>query len=184
VTGELKDPIEVNVTVWVPEPPAPTLRVGEASETEKSAPEVIVSPKEVVCVPDDPVPLIVIGKVPVGAAAATFTVNAEGAFPPEGIEIGFGLNVEKVTPLGTDPVTDKVTDPEKLNSEFPTTVTPVEPPCGIEIVGVVTLRLKSAVVGVSSPTLFVPLSRNQMFPDASAATSCGWLPLPVGHSVN
>ncbi len=167
----MKDPIEVIVTVSIPEPPAPTLRVGEVSEMEKSAPEVIVSEKEVVWVPDAPVPLIVIGKVPVGAAAATFTVNEAEAVPPEGREIGFGLNVEKVTPLGTEPVTDKVTAPAKLNNELPMTVTPADPPCAIEIVGVVTLRLKSGVVGVSSPTLFVPLSRNQMFPEASAATS-------------
>lgn len=109
----MKDPIEVIVTVSIPEPPAPTLRVGEVSEMEKSAPEVIVSEKEVVWVPDAPVPLIVIGKVPVGAAAATFTVNEAEAVPPEGREIGFGLNVEKVTPLGTEPVTDKVTAPRE-----------------------------------------------------------------------
>ena len=47
-TAELNDPIDVIVTVSVAEPLAPTLRVGEASDNEKSAVEVTVSAKEVV----------------------------------------------------------------------------------------------------------------------------------------
>jgi hypothetical protein len=48
VTPELNDPDEVIVTVLVAELPAPTLRVGELSPKEKSAPEVMVSEKDVV----------------------------------------------------------------------------------------------------------------------------------------
>ena len=43
VTAELKPPADVTVTVSVAELPEPTLRVGELSASEKSAPEVIVS---------------------------------------------------------------------------------------------------------------------------------------------
>lgn len=39
-TAELNDPIDVTVTVLVAELPDPTLRAGELSESEKSAPEV------------------------------------------------------------------------------------------------------------------------------------------------
>jgi hypothetical protein len=40
------------------------------------------------------------------------TVNEDEAVPPPGILIGLGLKLEKVTPAGTEPVTDNVTDPE------------------------------------------------------------------------
>lgn len=42
-TAELKPPVDATITVSVAEPPEPTLRVGELSASEKSAPEVIVS---------------------------------------------------------------------------------------------------------------------------------------------
>lgn len=47
-TAELNEPIDVTVTVSVEEPPAPTLSVGELRDNEKSAPEVMVSAKDVV----------------------------------------------------------------------------------------------------------------------------------------
>jgi hypothetical protein len=47
-TAELNDPIDVIETVSMAELPAPTLIVGELSDKEKSAPEVIVSAKDVV----------------------------------------------------------------------------------------------------------------------------------------
>ena len=47
-TAELNDPIEPIVTVSVAEAPAPTLRVGEVSDNEKSALEVTLSVKDVV----------------------------------------------------------------------------------------------------------------------------------------
>ncbi len=47
-TAELKEPIDVIVTVSVTEAPAPTLRVGELSPKEKSALEVTVSANDVV----------------------------------------------------------------------------------------------------------------------------------------
>jgi hypothetical protein len=112
LTGALNEPIEVIVTVSVDEPPAPTLRVGELSEIAKSAAEVIVSTKEVVWVPEEPVPLTVMALVPAEALEPTLTVRVADALPPDGMEIGLGL-VENATPEGTEPVTDSVTVPAK-----------------------------------------------------------------------
>ena len=49
------------------------------------------------------------------ALAPTLTVKLEEAVPPDGIEIGFGLKAENVTPEGTEPVTVSVTGPLKPN---------------------------------------------------------------------
>lgn len=124
----MNEPVDVTVTVSVDEPPAPTLSVGELRDNEKSAPEVMVSAKDVEWVPDEPVPLIVMVLVPTGASGARLTVRVAEALPPEGTEIGLGLNAEKLTPVGTEPVTDKATGPEKLNSEVLVIVTIPEPP--------------------------------------------------------
>lgn len=184
LTAELKEPIDVTVTVSVAELPAPTIRVGELSPNEKSAPGVTVRAKDVVRVPDEPAPLIVIVLVPTEVLDATLIPKVAGALPPDGMEIGLGLKAEKVTPVGAEPVTDSVTGPEKLSCEFPVIVTVPEPPCGIEIVGADGLRLKSGAVGVSSATLFAPDSKTHMLPDESTTTSCGCVLLPIGHSVN
>ncbi len=69
-----------------------------------------------------------IALVPTGAPGATLTPKLAEALPPDGIEIGLGLNAEKVTPDGTEPVTDSVTGPEKLSCELPVIVTVPEPP--------------------------------------------------------
>jgi len=116
-TGELKPPIDVTVTVFAAEPPALTLRLPELSDIEKSAPEVIVKVKLVVRV-GPPVPLTVIILLPVGALPPTLMVRVLEAVPPEGMEMGFGLN-PKVTPDGVGPVTDNVTAPEKPSIEVP-----------------------------------------------------------------
>jgi hypothetical protein len=110
-TAELKPPKEVTVTVAVPELPEPTDSADELSPTEKSAPEVIVSEKVVVWV-GPPVPVTVIVLVPVDALPPTLIVNAADAVPPEGRLIGLGLNEEKLTPEGTEPVIERVTGPE------------------------------------------------------------------------
>jgi hypothetical protein len=120
--------MEVTVTVWGDELPAEILSEGELSEMPKSALEVTVSWKEVVWAPDEPVPLIVIVLVPTEALGSTLTVRLAEAVPPDGTEIGFGLNVENVTPVGTDPVTDNVTGPEKPSSEVPVKVILPDPP--------------------------------------------------------
>jgi hypothetical protein len=57
------------------------------------------------------VPLTVIVLVPVAALPATLIVNVATAVPPEGTLIGLGLNAEKVTPEGTEPVIESVTPP-------------------------------------------------------------------------
>ena len=49
---------------------------------------------------------------PTAALGPTFTVNEDVAVLPAGILIGLGLNVEKVTPDGTEPVIESVTEPE------------------------------------------------------------------------
>jgi hypothetical protein len=172
-TAELNDPIDVIVTVSVAEPPAPTLRVGEVSDNEKSAPEVTVSAKDVVRVPDEPVPLTVMVVVPTGTLAPTLMVRVAEALPLDGTEMGFGLKAEKVTPAGTEPVTESATGPEKPSWEVPVIVTMPEPPCGTETVGGEGLRVKSEAVGDSSATLFAPASRIQTLPEESTTTSCG-----------
>lgn len=182
-TAELNEPIDVIVIVSVLEPPTPTLRVGELSDNEKSALDVMVNAKEVVCVPDAPVPLMVMGLIATVALAATLIVRVADALPPDGTEIGLVLKAEKVTPAGTAPVGVSVTGPEKPDCEVPVIVTVPEPPCGIETVGALGLRVKSGAVGVSLAILFAPLSAIQMLPAESATTSCGLL-LPTDHSVN
>ena len=109
-TAELKPTNEVTVTVSVPELPDPTVSADELSASEKSAPDVIVSWNVVVCV-GPPVPLTVMVLVPVEALPETLIVSVADAVPPEGMLIGLGLKVEKVTPDGTDPVIDNVTGP-------------------------------------------------------------------------
>jgi len=141
VTAELNNPTEVTVTVSVLDVPAPTARLDALRAREKSAPEAIVRAKEVTRAPDELVPRTSIVLVPTGALEAILMLNVVVALPPEGIEIGFGLNVEKVTPAGTTPVTDNVTGPKKEFSDIPVIVTMPEPPCGIEIVDGAELRL-------------------------------------------
>jgi len=121
--------------------------------------------------------------VPTDALGATLIVSVAPKEPPDGTTIGLVLKAEKETPVGTEPVTDSATEPEKLCSEVPVMVTIPEPPCAIEIVGVAP-RLKSGVVGVSLPTLFAPDSKNQTFPEESTFRSCGCVMLPIDHSVN
>jgi hypothetical protein len=48
VTAELNDDIDVIVTVSLAAPPEPMLKVGEVSDSEKSAPDVTVSMKDAV----------------------------------------------------------------------------------------------------------------------------------------
>jgi len=110
LTAELNPPKEVTVTASVPELPEPTESAAELSASEKSAPDVIVRSNVVVCV-GPPVPLTVIVLVPVDALPETLIVSVADAVPPEGMLIGLGLKVEKVTPDGTDPVIDNVTGP-------------------------------------------------------------------------
>jgi hypothetical protein len=110
-TGELKPPNDVTVTASVAELPEPTESAEELSASEKSAPEVIVSWKLVVWV-GPPVPLTVMVLVPVDALPATLIVSVDDTVPPDGMLIGLGLKVEKVTPDGTEPVIDNVTAPE------------------------------------------------------------------------
>jgi hypothetical protein len=66
--------------------------------------------------------------VPGGASEATLIVRVAEVLPPEGSDIGLGLNTEKLTPVGTDPVTESATEPEKLSCETPVIVTVPEPP--------------------------------------------------------
>jgi hypothetical protein len=132
---------DVTVTVSVAEPPDPTERAGELNDSEKSLAEDITSINDVVWVAA-PTPLKLITLVPGVALAATLIVSVADADPPDEIEIGLGLK-ENVTPVGTEPVADSVTGPEKLSIELPVTVTVPEPPCGIVTVPGATLRLKS-----------------------------------------
>ena len=101
------------------------------------------------------------------------TVREAEALLPDGTEMGLGLKAEKLTPAGTEPVTDSVTGPEKPSREVPVIVSMPEPPCGTETVAGEGLRLKSGVVGDSSATLFAPASRIQTLPEESTTTSCG-----------
>ncbi len=71
---------------------------------------------------------MVIVLVPGVALAATFTVKVAAALPPDGTEIGLGLKTEKVTPAGTEPVTESVTGPEKPSWELPVIVMPADAP--------------------------------------------------------
>ena len=50
--------------------------------------------------------------VPGEALEATLTVREDVTLPPDGIGTGLGLKLEKVTPEGTEPVIDSVTEPE------------------------------------------------------------------------
>ena len=93
--------------------------------------------------PEEPEPLTVMALVPTDALGATLIPKVAEALLPDGIEIGLGLKAEKVTPVGTEPVTDSVTGPEKLSCEVPVIVTVPEPPCGIEIVPSDGARVKS-----------------------------------------
>ena len=61
---------------------------------------------------DEPVPLTVMVLVPTEALGETFIVSVAEALPPLGTEIGFGAKPENVTPEGTEPVIDNVTEPE------------------------------------------------------------------------
>jgi len=115
VTGELNDEGDVIVTKLGAELPLLIVIAAEPNPSVKSAEAVTVSAKDVEWVPEEPVPLIVIVYVPTGALGPTLIVKLDEAVPPDGTEIGLGLKAEKVTPEGTEPVTDKVTEPEKLN---------------------------------------------------------------------
>jgi hypothetical protein len=127
LTSELKPPIDVTVTVSVADAPEPTVKEEEPRESEKSAADVIVNVKAVVCVAP-PVPLTVIVLDPVDTPIPTLTARMEDADPPEGTMIGFGLKLEKVTPAGTEPVVESVTGPEYPEIEVPVIVTVPEPP--------------------------------------------------------
>ncbi len=128
------------------------------------------------------VPEIVTGTVPKGAAIATLIVNAAEAVPLDGILIGLGVKVEKLTPGGAL-VTASVIPPEYPVIEVPVIVMPAELPCGMETVPGKVLSPKSGVKAVILPILFAPDSIIHVFPDESAITSCGWL-FPNGYSVN
>jgi hypothetical protein len=112
LTSELKVPMDVRVAVSVAELPEPTVRVGELSVSEKSAPDVTVSVNVVVWVIGPLVPLRVIVAGPNVASDATLIVNVAEAVLPAGMLTGFVENVENVTPEGAEPVTESVTDPE------------------------------------------------------------------------
>jgi len=116
------------------------------------------------------------------ALGATFRVRVDGAEPPEGIDIGFGLKLD-VTPGGIEPVTERVTEPVKPKTDVPVIVMVPEPPCGIVTVGADVVRLKSGVEIASFPILFDPDSAIQVLPELSTATSCGVLAV-IAHSVN
>ena len=160
----------MTVTVSVVEPPAPTERVGELNDSEKSLPDVIVNMKDVVCV-TAPTPLTVIVLVPGVALPATLIVRVVEAEPADGTAIGLVLKVENDTPAGTEPVTDNVTGPTKLRMELPVTLTLPDPPCRIETVPGDTLRLKSGLESVSLATLLAFVSRVHAVPDESTTTS-------------
>ena len=116
------------------------------------------------------------------ALDATFRVRLDDADPPDGIDIGFGLKLE-VTPAGTEPVTESVTEPVKPKTDVPVTVMLPELPCGIVMVGAEASRLKSGVEIANFAILFDPDSAIQVLPELSTTTSCGALEAMV-HSVN
>jgi len=179
----LKPESEVTVTVSVAELPEPTVKLEALSENEKSAPDVIVNEKVVVCVVGPLVPLIVMVLVPAGALGSALMVRVAEAEPAAGTEMGFGLKLEKLTPEGTEPVMDRVTAPEKLKIDVPVTVMLAELPCETETVLALGARLKSGAVIVSFASLFALDSSIQALPDASTITSCGSLLAPRSHSV-
>jgi hypothetical protein len=96
--------------------------------------------------------------------------------------MGFGLKLE-VTPAGTGPVRERVTEPVKLKSEVPVIVMLPELPCAIVTVGAEGERLKSGVETTSFAILFAPDSATQTLPELSTATSWGVL-ADMLHSVN
>lgn len=57
------------------------------------------------------VPLTVMVAGPTAALSPTSIVSVDDALPPDGMLIGLGLKLENVTPEGTEPVVDNVTDP-------------------------------------------------------------------------
>ncbi len=126
--------------------------------------------------------MTVIKLLPGVALDATFRVRVDGAELPEGIDIGLGLKLD-VTPVGTGPVTARVTAPVKLKTDAPVIVMLPEPPCGMVIVGTEGERLKSGVEIASFAILFDPDSATQVLPELSTTTSCGALAAIV-HSVN
>ena len=98
-------------------------------------------------------------------------MNEAEVVPLPGILIGFGLNPENVTPAGTEPVTDNVTDPEYARIEVPVIVTLPEAPCATETLAGVALSPKSGVEPVILATLFAPASNTHVLPDESTMTS-------------
>jgi hypothetical protein len=116
------------------------------------------------------VPDTVMAVDPTGAPGATLIVNATEAVPPDGILIGLGVKLEKLTP-GEELVTASVTAPEYPVIDVPMTVTPPELPSGIETVPAGALRPKSGVMAVILAILFVPDSITQVLPDESTITS-------------
>jgi len=119
---------------------------------------------------------------PTGALGATLIVNAAEAVPSDGILIGLGAKLEKLTP-GGELVTASVTAPKYPVIDVPVIVTLPELPSAMETVPGGALKPKSGVMAVILAILFVPDSITQLLPDESAITSCGWL-FPNGYSVN
>jgi len=142
-TAELNVPTEAIVTVSVAELPDPTVRLDELRDSEKSAPEVTVSTKLVVCVIEPSVPLTVMVAGPRATLDPTLTVSVDDALPEDGILIGLVLKVENVTPEGTGPVTDNVTAPEYPSKLEPVIEMEFDAPCAIEIEPGLAFRPKS-----------------------------------------
>ena len=61
---------------------------------------------------EPPVPLMVIVVNTRAALGPTLIESVEAADVPAGMLIGLGVKLENVTPDGTEPVIDRVTEPE------------------------------------------------------------------------
>jgi hypothetical protein len=141
-TAELKEPSDAMVTVSVAELPEPTVRLEDARESEKSAPDVTVSVTVVLCVIEPAVPVMVRTEDATAALEATLIVSIDVAVPADGMLMGFVLKLV-VTPVGTDPVIDNVADPAKPRMLVPVIVTEPEDPCDIDTLAWLGVRLKS-----------------------------------------
>lgn len=116
------------------------------------------------------VPDIVTDTCPVGAEGATLIVNAAETVPPDGILIGLGVKLEKLTPDGAL-VTASVMVPEYPVIEVPVIAISPELPSGIETVPEGVLSPKSGVMAVILAILFALDSITHVLPDESTITS-------------